>query len=152
MKNLIAKLSYRYPNINFKIGDKFYWSPESSTVFYEISDSNQTDSWTLLHETAHALLGHKNYKTDLELVKMELEAWSKAKLLCRDYDITIDNDYIEDCLDSYRDWLHQRSTCPMCNMRSLQNDSSHYQCFNCKHIWKVSTSRMCRPYRLSVTK
>lgn len=148
MKSLIAKLSSKYPNISFKEGERFYWSPKSKTVFYELNQ--QTGSWTLLHETAHALLGHKNYESDLELVQMEAEAWSKAKSLSGDYGVTIDEDYIEDCMDSYRDWLHQRSTCPMCDVRSLQKDSSHYQCFNCKHIWKVSASRMCRPYRLSV--
>ncbi len=150
MKSLIAKLSSKYPRINFKEGEKFYWSPESRTVFYKLN--RQTGNWTLLHETAHALLKHKNYESDIELVQMEAEAWSKAKSLSDDYGIVIDEDYIEDCMDSYRDWLHQRSTCPMCDMRSLQKDPSHYQCFNCKHLWKVSTSRMCRPYRLSVTK
>lgn len=153
MKKLVDKLTKEYPDLNFTLSDSFCWSPDRQTVYYAVyKNKNPKHSWTLLHETAHALLNHKTYQTDLELLKMETEAWEKAQALAKQYDITISFNYIEDCLDSYRDWLHLRSNCPQCNMRCLQKDSHHYQCHNCKHIWKVSGSRLCRPYRLSVTK
>lgn len=153
MKQLINKLQVSFPDIRFKQADTFYWSPEKQTVFYVSQPGNsENNSWTLLHETAHGVLKHITYDSDIQLLQMESEAWERAQKLAKQFDIEISHDYIEDCLDSYRDWLHLRSTCPECDMRSLQKDSTHYQCYNCKHIWKVSESRMCRPYRLSVTK
>lgn len=150
MKQLIKLITREYPWITLQAADIFYWSPNNQTVFYDTDDSSREAPWTLLHEVSHALLKHTTYTSDIELLKLEVAAWHKAKALADDYDITISDDYIEDCLDSYRDWLHKRSTCPVCDNRSLQKDRSHYQCFNCGHVWKVSTSRTCRPYRLSV--
>lgn len=153
MKHLINKLLLEFPDIKFEESDTFYWSPEKKTVFYvKQTDDSPRGTWTLLHETAHAALEHKTYSSDLQLLQMESEAWEHAKKLAKGHKISIPNDYIEDCLDSYRDWLHLRSTCPICDQRSLQKDPSHYKCMNCKHIWKVSSSRMCRPYRMSLTK
>jgi hypothetical protein len=106
-------------------------------------------AWSLLHEVGHALLDHQSYDSDLELVEMESLAWQKAKEVGVAYGHTIDEDHIQDCIDTYRDWLHQRSACPNCDNRSLQQDARHYKCFNCGQTWAVSASRFCRPYRLT---
>jgi len=106
--------------------------------------------WSLLHETGHALLGHTTYKADFELLQLEVAAWEKAKEIAKVLEITINNDHIEDCLDTYRDWLHKRSVCPNCTTQCLQQDDlSHYRCYNCHTKWKVSTNRFCRAYRSS---
>jgi replication factor C subunit 3/5 len=63
------------------------------------------------------------------------------------YDINIDDDHIQNCLDTYRNWLHLRSTCPECGIRTLQTDKYTYRCHNCHTIWKVTSERFCRPYR-----
>lgn len=150
MQKLLRKVRGDYPKITFRQSDKFCWSPKKSEVLYDTSDQNSpTSDWSLLHEVGHALLEHKTYSSDIELIEMEAAAWQKAQELGRNYGHKIDEDHIQDCLDTYRDWLHQRSACPRCNNRSLQQDNRHYKCFNCGQIWVVSASRFCRPYRLT---
>ena len=83
------------------------------------------------------------------LLKLEVEAWEKAKEVALKLDIKIDPNHIEDCLDTYRDWLYKRSVCPKCSNKSLQqSDFNHYECFNCHMRWRVTTSRFCRTYRM----
>jgi len=116
-------------------------------VIYTDSKDSPISEWALLHEVGHALLEHHNYRSDLELISLESQAWDKAKVLGKKYGQQIDPDHIEDCMDTYRDWLHQRSACPVCDTRSLQQDARHYKCFNCGQVWTVTSSRFCRPYR-----
>jgi hypothetical protein len=149
---LLSNLKKDYPSISFVEGDVFSWSPKHSSVKY-VPHLLKADegSWTLLHELAHGILGHTNYSTDFELVKMEAAAWQKAKQLSVNYAVSIDEDHIQDCLDTYRDWLHQRSTCPECTNNSLQTDPNTYTCSNCGQSWHVSNARFCRPYRQKIT-
>jgi hypothetical protein len=101
-----------------------------------------------LHETGHALLGHTSYQADFELVRLEAAAWERAKSLALSLDMTIDEGHIQNCLDTYRDWLHKRSLCPSCGTQSLQQgDFVHYRCHNCHTKWRVGTDRFCRAYR-----
>jgi hypothetical protein len=79
---------------------------------------------------------------------MEVAAWEYAKELAKRYGVSIDEDHVQDCLDSYRDWLYKRSICPACGTKSIQQDQElQYQCFNCRSMWGVAASRFCRPYR-----
>ncbi len=109
---------------------------------------NEDGKWALLHEAGHALLGHKGYKTDAGLLMLEVEAWQAAQKLSIKMEITITEEHIQDCLNTYRDWLYARSTCPTCALNSLQIDETTYLCLNCSARWSVSQSRFCRPYRL----
>ena len=154
MEKLIRKLSSDFPYINFVSGEGFCWSPQTKTVIYNIESGRKNANWTLLHEVAHAKLGHKTYSSDVQLLRIEVDAWQEACRLAKLYGINVEinDDHIQNCLDSYRNWLHQRSTCPTCDNHCLQIDSSHYRCFNCHTIWKVTTSRFCRPYRIAETK
>lgn len=146
---LIDKLKTVAPDVQFDHGNYFCWSPKTQCVIYpSINDTDPSDSWSLLHETAHALLGHNDYKTDLELLVMESEAWDRAVQIGAELGIKIDPDHIQDCLDTYRDWLHKRSTCPTCGVVSLQINATNYRCHNCNTTWSVSSARFCRPYRL----
>lgn len=148
IENVITKLSIDYPSLKFVQAKSFYWSPETGEIYYSDEKSSHESLWSLLHETGHALLGHINYGADFELLSLELAAWEKAKSLATDINIEIDQDHIEDCLDTYRDWLHKRSICPSCNTKCLQQDNhENYRCFNCHTNWQVSTSRFCRAYR-----
>ncbi|HUA12940.1 MAG TPA: hypothetical protein VL989_00335 [Candidatus Sulfotelmatobacter sp.] len=149
MQKLISDLKKTYPELEFKSGKQFCWSPETNYIIYKKTpEYTDSDNWSLLHETGHALLKHKNYHGDFELLKLEVEAWSKAKEVANRFKIDISNDHIEDCLDTYREWLYKRSICPSCNNKSLQQgDFVHYRCFNCHTVWKVSSNRFCRAYR-----
>jgi hypothetical protein len=148
MRELLDKLVSDYTDVRFVAGDICSWSPKDRTVTYRI-DRSQPDAsaWALLHEAGHADLGHTTYGTDFELVQLEVAAWQRAEALAGRYGLTIDPEHIQDCLDTYREWLHRRSTCPQCGTVSLQADARTYTCFNCRCSWKVSTSRFCRPYR-----
>jgi hypothetical protein len=150
MASVLEGLRSRLSEVTFVPAESFCWSPKNSTIMYnEATLSENTGTWALLHEAGHALLGHRSYKTDVELLMLEVEAWQAAKDLARDNGINIDDEHIQDCLDTYRDWLHQRSTCPACGVVCLQDTPRSYRCHNCHNCWLVSASRFCRPYRLN---
>lgn len=150
MQQLLTKLQSQFPQLTFTAGSEFCWSPETDEVVYRANARGQTATWSLLHETGHALLEHKNYSADFHLLQLEISAWERARELARQFDTTIDEDHIQDCLDTYRDWLYRRSICPTCGGQCLQqNDHQHYRCFNCHTSWRVSSSRFCRAYRRS---
>lgn len=143
----IKSLQKDYPQFGFKKGGQDYWSPGSKTIIYNPEQSLIKLQYSLSHELAHALLNHKNYKSDFELLKMESEAWHKAAELSHRYGFTISDEHIQNCLDTYRDWLHRRSTCPTCGLHVLQVSPNKYRCFNCQTQWTVTDSRFVRAYR-----
>lgn len=148
MDDLITRLRNRFPALSFTPGRQFCWSPETNEIIYKNSSKGRQARWALLHETGHALLKHDHYKADFELLRLEVAAWEKARQLAAELDITIDEDHIQDCLDTYRDWLYKRSICPTCTTKCLQQgDFVHYRCFNCHTVWRVTASRFCRAYR-----
>jgi hypothetical protein len=136
-------------NVTLLSGDTFLWSPKDRTVVYDpVKLSTDIGQWSLLHEIAHATLQHQTYESDFELLQLEVAAWKEAKQLAATFHRDIDDKYVEDCLDTYREWLHQRSTCPTCGSVGLQHDPREYRCHNCLSTWHVSQSRFCRPYRM----
>ena len=151
-KQFITALAKDYPNFGFKAGKQDHWSPKTSTITYRGDEALQKMKFSVLHELAHAILGHKNYHSDFELLKLESEAWKLAAKIGKKYAVKIDEDHIQNCLDTYRDWLHQRSRCPACGMHVLQSDPRHYHCFNCGACWSVTSGRFVRPYRKSISK
>lgn len=145
---LIPALTEAFPGISFAPGETFAWSSATSQVlFREDMMDQEKGQWALLHEVGHALLGHGSYTRDVELLLMEADAWEKAKYISKDFGVTIPYEHEQECLDSYRDWLHARSTCPSCLLVSLQDINGVYRCINCKHSWSVSKNRFCRLYR-----
>ena len=150
MDKLIGELQTRFPDLRFTAGRQFYWSPETGEIFYKAEARGRHATWSLLHETGHALLEHRGYKADFELLRLEINAWQRARQLAEALQIEIDEEHIQDCLDTYRDWLHKRSICPNCTTKSLQQgDFVHYRCFNCHTTWRVTASRFRRAYRRS---
>ena len=138
VNNLLPVLKKDFPNISFQAGETFFWSPRDNKVTYTthqiVADHGV---WALLHEVAHAILGHADYQNDFELLKLESATWQKAKNLGKKYGVTIDSEHIQDCLDTYRDWLHNRARCSRCSVVSLQRKDGKYQCFNCQNTWDV---------------
>ncbi len=148
MQLIINKLSSLYPDLQFSAGKQFCWSPETSEIFYIEGLNDDHAMWSILHETGHALLEHAGYQADVELLRLEVDAWKKAHELADSLGLEIDENHVQDCLDTYRDWLYKRSICPSCHTKCLQQDDhTHYRCFNCHTIWRVSSSRFCRSYR-----
>ena len=146
---VLEKLTSSYPNLRVKPGETYYWSPVEKSVYFLEGDSSTEGVWALLHETGHSILEHERYFTDIELLQMEVEAWDQAQQLARVLELgkDIDEDHIQDCLDSYRDWMHKRSLCPDCTLSGIQINSNTYKCVFCHRKWRVSADRFCRPYR-----
>ena len=148
MQKLLAKLQAAYPALTFTPGEQFCWSPETNEIFYKAGATDKPAKWSLLHETGHALLKHTGYQADFELIRLEIAAWEKAKQLAKQLKTTINEEHIQDCLDTYRDWLYKRSICPSCSTKSIQQgDFVHYRCYNCRKVWRVSGQLFSRSYR-----
>lgn len=146
--SIISQLRLKYPDITFTPSDVFSWSPKEKTVYF-IPDQPDTTSF-LMHELSHAILGHDDYSRDIELVNMESKAWDKAVQVGQGFGITISEDTMQDNIDTYRDWLHARSTCPNCQSAGVQDKKNTYQCPACGHYWRVNEARLCGLKRYSM--
>lgn len=139
IRSLIKALDVTFTDITFEQSDTSAWNPQKRTVYYEPDIS----AAQLLHEVGHAVLGHAAYRRDVELVRMEREAWQKAEILSADYGVSIQPSEIETHLDSYREWLHARSTCPRCSANGIQSSRHHFRCIECRSTWRVNDARAC---------
>lgn len=148
MEKLIHRLKQDHPGLAFNSGRSHCWSPDKGQILYA-GDEKSHGIEGLLHELGHARLGHDSYSSDLELLQKEVEAWQEALCLAGLYEVKLDEEHMQDCLDTYRDWLHKRSTCPNCSSIGIQKDKNQYNCLNCAHAWRVSAERFSRPYRRS---
>lgn len=145
---LVKTLSKDFPSVNFAPGDRFLWSPSEVTVFYEESSKPEAPA-LLLHELGHALLNHTSYQRDIELLAMETSAWEKATELATQYSVAVSENDTEDHLDTYREWLHARSSCPNCTANGFQTARTTYSCPACAHTWRVNEARLCALRRYS---
>lgn len=140
--SLRKSLQTAYPQFLLVKGDDFYWSPKDSTITYSTQTPQAAER--LLHEYSHAILGHVSYRRDIELIAHERDAWNHAKtVLAPQFGTRVAADVIEDDLDTYRDWLHARSTCPHCTATGLQTDAKEYTCVACRGKWTVNEARIC---------
>lgn len=151
MTQLIEQLKVVYPGLSFKESSQASWSAAKQQVTYCAAAKGEKEIWGVLHELGHALLGHADFESDIDLLNKELQAWDKALELAKEYGIVIEQDHIQDCLDTYRDWLHKRSACPDCLSHGLQRNKGLYHCPNCGSAWRVTNDRLCRPYRLKMS-
>ena len=147
--DLLRQLQTDWPLLTFAPGDISRWSSETATVHYNAQEDHS--AVTLLHETAHGLLGHTSYDYDIDLIKLERAAWHKATELGKHYGVDIDDNTIELALDSYRDWLHARSTCPTCGRNGAQTNEHQYTCLVCEAHWHVNDARNCGLKRRKLT-
>jgi hypothetical protein len=148
LNSTVAKLREEFPGIEFVKSSTFKWDPDELKIYY--SPKSENSLWSLFHEIGHMMLHHKNYRSDFSLLKMEAQAWHKAKEIAAKHKIKIDSDHIEKCLDSYRDWLYARSSCRECMQTGLEISTGLYKCINCNFRWKVSPERFCRVYRKKI--
>lgn len=134
------------PEIIFASGDDFYWESTVNTIHHPpISTKEQL--YLLLHEIGHANLGHSNYSSGAELLRMERDAWNYAtNQLAAKYELDIDalSELAEVALDSYRDWLHRRSTCPECGAVGAEGSKDTFNCLVCHQSWRANEARSCQ--------
>ena len=120
-----------FPEFKFTNGKKFAFRPPKTIV---VGPSEPQDKLLLLHELGHAILKHRDFKMDVERLKMEVEAWEKAREIAPRYEVVIDEDLIQDELDTYRDWLHTKSRCKKCGLTRYQTPDREYHCPKCENL------------------
>ena len=130
LKKLVAKISADYPELQIAPGERFRFSPPNHLYYQTVGHPLE-----LLHELGHYLINKSNYTSDIELVEIESQAWAKVREICERYGIKYDEDFAEDHLDSYRDWLHLTSLCKNCNLSGYQDSSLLYHCPLCGATW-----------------
>jgi len=146
--SLVSKLRADFPQFHFAEGEEFRWSPNETTVYF---DPTSRDTASLLHELSHAILDHRQYSRDIQLIELEQAAWQYARgTLSERYKVAISQDHIDYSLDTYRDWLHARSQCPHCKATGLQIKSHLYSCLACSTKWRVNNARVCELRRVVV--
>lgn len=150
---LLEIVRHDFRELRFVTGVKFAFRPRKTIVVPEFPQELQKTrsedtkacseieqkiySLRLLHELGHATLGHCNFATDVERLRMERAAWEKAREYCGLYGVEYDENFIESELDSYRDWLHQRSKCPKCGQTRYQLQTGRYVCPFCRELTKI---------------
>ncbi len=146
LSSVYRQIIHDFPDIQFTIGDDFLWSYQDKKIAHpEIK--NEHDLAYLLHEVGHSQLGHSSYSRDILLLRMEQDAWQYAvDHLASAYasSVSMDDDIVNESLDSYRHWLNARSTCPYCQAIGLETDSGQYTCLICKKTWTVNEARSCQ--------
>lgn len=131
LDGLVKKLNEDFPEYRFREGRKFMFRPPRTIILSRTIFDEKVAKMQLLHELGHALSGHFEYKNDIERVKMEREAWGRAAELAEKYQVEYDPGVAEEELDSYRDWLHMRSTCPDCGSTRYVGEDKQYYCPIC---------------------
>lgn len=135
---LLSKLRRDFPEVDFVAGDAFAWDPINHVITYQ---ADSPDLAALLHEVAHHQLGHMTYNTDIELIGIERDTWLQARQLAKRYGLSISDEVIDAAMDTYRDWLHARATCPRCRTVGIQYAAKTYQCLACEQFWLVNDGR-----------
>ena len=129
--DLLPRIQKDYPEYKFKSGKKYTFRPPRTII---LGPPEPFSGLLLLHELSHAILGHKTFRLDVERLRMESEAWDKARELADRYKIKINEDLIQDELDTYRDWLHTRSKCKKCGLTCYQTKDGVYHCPRCENF------------------
>ncbi len=142
----VERVKSDFWNLRIREGKKFMFRPPKTVVYEKNVFWGEEGSckggsgekvvveykMQLLHELGHALLEHNFFATDLERIKMERAAWDQARALGERYGVEWDEEVVEEKLDTYRDWLHQRSKCKQCGMTGYQTKDGVYHCPFCE--------------------
>ena len=135
----VSQLRADYPEFKFTLSNIAHWSAHDQTVYF----SKSSDKITLIHELGHAIRGHRTFIQDIELLRIECEAWQTARQIAPKYQLSIKEDTVQNALDSYRDWLHARSRCPNCKNAGIQSRENYYRCPLCLTAWQANDARQC---------
>lgn len=145
---LLDSLKSDFSELKFETTEGFKWDAASGTVFLGWKGRvGQKNALLGLHELAHAVLKHEDYEYDIELVRMEAEAWERVKTdFCDRYGVIWDEELAQGEIDTYRDWLYKRSLCPTCGRNGWQSGKNKYRCV-CGYSWGVNEDKFKRIYR-----
>lgn len=127
--NLLKSLEKTYPELRFKPGKRFSFRAPKTITYVE---GEENFNLLLLHELGHALIKKFDFKTDVERLKIESDAWAEAKSQASLFKIPFDEEFAESELDSYRNWLHKKSLCKTCGLTRYQTPDGVYHCPHCE--------------------
>ena len=126
--DFIERVKLDFPELKFRNGKKYAFRPPKTII---LGPPEPFSELFTLHEVSHAILGHKDFKMDVARLRMESEAWARARELAAKYRVEVDENLIQEQLDTYRDWLHKKSRCPICGLTRFQTPDSVYRCPKC---------------------
>jgi hypothetical protein len=138
--SLRATLATDFPALGFIDDTLFFWSSSDHTI--HIGPPQPHHNLLILHELGHAVLQHTDYRLDIELLQLEVAAWNRARELAAHYHVPYRQSFIERHLDTYRNWLAHRSTCPHCHQTGYQTVNQIYHCPSCFTRWRTRINRM----------
>ena len=129
----LAELQARYPEVRWVAGKRFSFRPPRTI---QLGEPQPHYLQLALHELGHCLAGHRDFRTDIGRLQLEREAWERAhtvwqELRLKEQGIDWDADFVEAELDTYRDWLHTKSSCPRCGATRFQTIDGVYHCPFC---------------------
>ena len=133
--SFLDTIKHAYPTFSFRPGPKFLFRPPKSIYYQEMDDNYRL---LLLHELSHALLGHFSYEKSLERLQIERDAWEKTRELCEKHSVAFDESVAESELDTYRDWVHQKTLCKTCGLTCLEVSPESLYCPFCQKTFKRS--------------
>ena len=151
-EEFVQRLVADFPEVRFAKNRQrfsYRWQNDVPTVF--LGEPQPKYALLTLHELGHALCKHKDYKVDVQRIKIECEAWERAKTVFLEYrdkayaedgvvkDEALawilpewDEDFVQEKLDTYRDWLHTKSRCKKCGLTGYQTEDGKYHCPRCE--------------------
>ena len=128
---LLKRIKRDFPEFNFRGGKKFVFRPPKTII---LGPEEPSSDLLLLHELSHAVLKHRDFKMNVERLKMENEAWEKTRELAQRYGVDFDEEMAQEELDTYRDWLHKKSRCPKCGLTRFETPDGQYHCPRCENL------------------
>lgn len=151
-EEFINRLIMDYPEVKFrKNSSRFSYQLRNGIPTVFLGEPQPNYSLLTLHELGHGLLKHKDYKVDVGRIKIESAAWERAKTVLLKYHSMAfdedgkvidkklarilpewDEDFVQEKLDTYRDWLHARSRCKKCGLTGYQTEDGTYHCPRCE--------------------
>ena len=149
--SLVERLQKDYPDFRFISGRRFSFHPPKTIVIGP--DEGEKTPLLIFHELGHALSKRYRYNLAVERLKIEALAWQEAKkayaacrVSARYPDLPPwDDDFAEDQLDTYRDWLHQKSKCPFCKTTMYQDSDKIWRCPYCNQFKSQGLFTYCPP-------
>lgn len=156
-EKFVKRLEKDFPGVKFVWGAKrFSYRLMAGVPTVFLGEPQPNFGLLALHELGHALSKHKDYTRDVERIKIESEAWERAKTVLFEYrkkakvlnsdDESIkeekrqlleilpewDEDFVQEKMDTYRDWLHTKSRCRKCGLTRYQTEDGKYHCPRCE--------------------
>ena len=145
-REFVERLDRDFPEVEFRWNrPKFSYQMQNGKKVVFLGGPQPNFSLLALHELGHALCGHESYDTHIARLKIESEAWERANTVFLNYQKQAqdnpdlarilpewDEDFVQEKLDTYREWLHQKSKCKKCGLTMYQTKDGKYHCPRCE--------------------